>query len=73
MARPAGKPVEQVLRVDGNVAGGAEKPRVPGNAAHPTRRWIVDNSPEHDAMIVLRGRNAAVPAFRRKKSHVLHA
>ncbi len=61
-ARPAGKPVEQVLCVDGDVAGGAEESGMPGNAAHATRGWIVDHSPEHDAMVVLRGRDAAAPA-----------
>ena len=72
MARLAGKPVEQVLRVDGDVAGSAEDPGMPGNPAHAPRGWIVDHSPQHDAMIVLGGRSAAAPAFRRQISHVLH-
>ena len=72
-AGPAGEPVEQVLRIDGDIAGGAEESRVTGDAAHAARGWIVHDSAEHDAVFVLRRRDAAAPACRRKKARVLQA
>ena len=72
-AGPAGKPIQQVLGVDGNVIRSAEESRVPGNAAHAPGSWIMHQPAKHDSMFVLRGCDTAMPAFWRKKSHVLHA
>ena len=69
----AGQPVEQILGIDGDVSSGAEEAGMAGNTAHAARSWIVDHSPQHDALIVLRGGDTAAPAFRRQELHMLHA
>ena len=44
MAGASGEPVEQVLRIDGDIVSSAEQPRMASNSAHPPRCWIVHNA-----------------------------
>ena len=50
-----------------------KQPRVPGHAAHHSRRRVVHNPAQRHAVLVLRRRNARAPALRRQEPRLTHA
>ena len=75
--------VEQHLAERRQVGRRAEEPRVPGDAAHPARRWIMDHAAQHLQVrslarpavrrALLRRRHARLERRRRQEHRVLHA